>query len=62
VDDVFEAVDGSDFALATLVGSALNDDLVVFADGDGFDLSWELIIAQSGIYRDMYVVLFPEFC
>ena len=38
VDDVFEAVDGDDFALAAFVGAALDDDFVVFADGDCADL------------------------
>lgn len=34
VHDVFEAIDGGDLALAALVGASLDDDLVVFADGD----------------------------
>lgn len=38
VDNIFETVDGGDFALATLVGATLDDDLVVLADGDGADL------------------------
>lgn len=38
VDDVLEAVDGSDLALLVLVGAADNGDLVVLADGDGADL------------------------
>lgn len=38
VDDVFEAVDGDDLALAALVGAADNGDLVVLADGDAADL------------------------
>jgi hypothetical protein len=62
VDNVFETVDGSDFALATLVGSTLNDDLVIFADRDGFDLSMKSIGARICVHGDIYVVLFPEFC
>ena len=38
VDDVLEAVDRGDLALAALVGAALDDDLVVFADGNCADL------------------------
>ena len=38
VDDVLEAVDGGDLALAALVGATLDDNLVVFADGDRADL------------------------
>jgi len=38
VDDVFEAVDGDDFALAAFVGAARDEDFVVFADGDRADL------------------------
>ena len=38
VDDVFEAVDGGDFALAAFVRAALDDYFVVFADGDCADL------------------------
>lgn len=38
MDDVFEAVDGGDFALTALVAAACDDDFVVFSDGDGADL------------------------
>lgn len=38
MDDVFEAVDGGDFALAALVAAACDNDFVVFSDGDGADL------------------------
>lgn len=38
VNDVLEAVHRGDLALTTLVGAALDDDLVVLADGDGADL------------------------
>ena len=38
VDDVSEAVDGGDLALAALVGAADDGDLVVLADGDAADL------------------------
>lgn len=34
VDDVFETVDGGDFAFAALVAAAHDEDFVVFADGD----------------------------
>lgn len=39
VHDVLETVDGCDLALAALVGTALDDDLVVLADGNGADLN-----------------------
>ena len=39
VNDVFEAVDGGDLALAAFVGAALDDDFVVFADGESADLN-----------------------
>lgn len=38
VDDIFETVDGGDLALAALVRSSSDDDLVVLADRDGADL------------------------
>lgn len=38
VDDILEAVDGSDLALAALVGATDDGDLVVLSDGDGADL------------------------
>lgn len=38
VDDVFETVDSGDLALAALVGTTDNGDLVFLADGDGADL------------------------
>lgn len=38
MDDVFETVDGGDFAVAAFVGTADYGDLVVFADGDAADL------------------------
>jgi hypothetical protein len=38
VDDVFEAVDGEDFAFAAFVAAAFDHDLVVFAEGDCADL------------------------
>jgi hypothetical protein len=38
VHDVFEAVDGDDLALATLVAAAFDYDLVVFAEGECADL------------------------
>ncbi len=43
VDDVFEAVDGDDLALAALVGAALDGDFVVFADGDCADLDTNVL-------------------
>jgi hypothetical protein len=39
VNDVLEAVHRGDLALTALVGAALDDDLVVLADGDGADLN-----------------------
>ena len=38
VDDIFETVDGGDFALAAFVGAADDGDFVVFADGHRADL------------------------
>lgn len=38
VDDVFEAVDGDDFAFAAFVAAAFDDYFVVFADGQRADL------------------------
>ena len=38
VNHVLEAVDARDLALTALVAAALDDDLVVFADGDRADL------------------------
>lgn len=38
LDQVLEAVDGGDLALAALVGAAHNGDFVVLADRDGSDL------------------------
>ena len=38
VHDVFEAVDGGDFAFAAFVAAAFDDYFVVFAEGEGADL------------------------
>ena len=38
VHDVFEAVDGEDFALAAFVAAAFDHDFVVFAEGECADL------------------------
>lgn len=38
VNDIFESVHGDDFAFPTFVRAACDQDLVVFADGDGPDL------------------------
>ena len=38
MDNVFQTVDGGDFAFATFVRTARDEDLVVFADGYCFDL------------------------
>lgn len=38
VDDVLQAVNGDDLAFTALERAAGDDDLVVFADGDGADL------------------------
>ena len=38
VDDILEAVAGGDLALTALVAAALDDDLVVLADGDRANL------------------------
>lgn len=38
MDDVFQTVDGCDFALGVLVGATDDADFVVFADGDRADL------------------------
>lgn len=38
MDHVFETVDRDHFSFAAFVGPAGDEDLVVFADGDGADL------------------------
>lgn len=38
MDDVFESIHGDDFAFTAFIGAACNQDLVIFADGDGTDL------------------------
>lgn len=48
VHDVFEAVDGGDFALAAFVGAALDDHFVVFTDRDGADL-WVIVRCYGGV-------------
>jgi hypothetical protein len=64
VDNVFEAVDGDNFALAPLVAAALDDNLVVLAEGDRADL-WD--VCQYGCvgllvsFVSSYVVLLSEF-
>lgn len=63
VDDVFEAVDAGDLALAALVGATLDDDLVVLADWEGADLMMGLVRGRGeGAGSEMYVVLLAEFC
>jgi hypothetical protein len=39
LNEVFETVDGGDFAFTALVGSSHNGDFVVLADWDGADLN-----------------------
>lgn len=48
MDNVFQAVDGCDLALTSLVGAACNHDFVVFPDGDGTDLLNEVMSASLG--------------
>ena len=64
VDDVFEAVDGDNLALTALVAAALDDDLVVLAEGDGADLRlksvWRCILLA--MCELAYVVLLSELC
>lgn len=38
MDDVLESVHGDDFAFTAFVGAACDQDLIIFADGDGTDL------------------------
>ena len=38
MDDIFETVDGSDLAFATLVGASNDKDFVVFSDWDRANL------------------------
>lgn len=45
VYDVFETVDGSNFALTTLVRASWDDDFVVFADRNGADLKIAGVLA-----------------
>lgn len=61
--DVLETVYGCDLALATLVGSALDNDLVILADGNGADLQWNILDKSSGgMWIRAYIVLLTEFC
>jgi len=51
VDHVLEAVAGGDLALTALVAAALDDNLVVLAEGDRADLiNFMLIPFQSGSF------------
>lgn len=38
MDDIFETIDGGDFAIAAFVGPSDDSDFVIFADRDGADL------------------------
>ena len=70
VDDVLEAVDGRDLALAVLVAAADDLDLVVLADGDAADLETRSSAGAgdkkrgdpAGGYgkREAHIVLFPQ--
>jgi hypothetical protein len=52
VYDVLETVDGSDLALAALVGASDNQNLVVFSDWDGADL--EIVRCGRGGWHSSY--------
>jgi hypothetical protein len=63
VDDVLEAVDGSDLALLALLGAADNGDLVILADGDAADLFSflsEAAVGEKFLSSATYVVLLTE--
>ena len=70
VDDVLEAVDGRDLALAVLVAAADDLDLVVLADGDAADLETRSSAgagdkkrgdpAGGDGKREAHIVLFPQ--
>ena len=49
VDDVLETVDGSDLALAALVGASDDQDFVILSDWDGADLG--RLLKRYGIGR-----------
>ena len=49
MDDIFKAVDGSDFALATFVAAAHDNDFVVFAEGDRRDLLYRRLWVRSSL-------------
>ena len=52
VDHILEAVAGGDLALTALVAAALDDNLVVLAEGDRADLiNFMLIPFQSGSFE-----------
>jgi len=51
MDNVFETVDGDDFAFAAFAGAAGYQDFVVFADGDGADLEGEGVL--TGVIRTL---------
>jgi hypothetical protein len=68
VDEVFQAVNGGDFAFAAFVGASDNGDFVVFADGDGADLKhaedlYEILLPSPELWRMgyPYIVLFFQF-
>ena len=49
MDDVLETVDGSDLALAALVGASDDQDFVILSDWDGADLG--RLLERYGIGR-----------
>lgn len=62
VDDVFQTVDGGDLALAALVGSTNNRDLVVLADGDAAHLEGLLITTRLNNFSSTVWIAGDERC
>lgn len=60
MDDVFETVNGGDFAVATFVRAAGYGHFVVFADGDGADLIGGGVsyCGRTSTHSEAYVVFF----
>lgn len=59
MNDVFESVDGNDFAFTAFVRASCDLDLVVFADGDGTDLPIEGKLEEiGGSLAGTYIVFF----
>lgn len=59
VDGVLETVNAGDLALTTLVGAPDDGDFVVFADGDGSDLSKIMLVLSFSSRTPKVLVVVP---